>query len=63
MVELDKPDEDPKISGDPLRTLFLARLAYDVTEKDLEQEFSRYGPIEKVLHTPPKHQSHQPQQC
>jgi RNA recognition motif-containing protein len=44
----DKPTQDPKIDGDPLKTLFLARLSYDITEKDLEQEFSRYGPIEKA---------------
>ncbi|KIW03849.1 uncharacterized protein PV09_05148 [Verruconis gallopava] len=47
-VKQYKPSEDPKIEGDPLKTLFVARLSYDVTEKDLEQEFSRFGPVEKV---------------
>jgi RNA recognition motif-containing protein len=51
MRATDRPKDDPKIDGDPLKTLFLARLSYDVTEKDLEQEFSRYGPIEKVHNT------------
>lgn len=45
---LDKPSEDPQIRGDPLRTLFVARLSYDVKESDLEKEFGRYGPIERV---------------
>lgn len=43
-----KPDEDPEIKGDPLRTLFIARLSYDATENDLEKEFARFGPIERV---------------
>jgi len=28
--------------------LFVARLSYDTTEKDLEREFGRFGPIERV---------------
>ena len=44
----DNPSEDPQIRGDPLRTLFVARLSYDVKESDLEKEFGRYGPIERV---------------
>ena len=42
------PDEDPKVRGDAFKTLFVARLSYDVTEKDLEREFGRFGPIERV---------------
>lgn len=34
--------------GDAFKTLFVARLSYDVTEKDLESEFGRFGPIERV---------------
>jgi U1 small nuclear ribonucleoprotein 70kDa len=44
----DRPAEDPNITGDPYRTLFVARLSYDVEPKDLEREFGRYGPIERV---------------
>ena len=44
----DKPTEDPNIRGDVYKTLFVARLSYDVNEKDLIAEFGRFGPIERV---------------
>jgi U1 small nuclear ribonucleoprotein 70kDa len=28
--------------------LFVCRLSYDTTEEDLEREFRRYGPIERI---------------
>ena len=34
--------------GDAFKTLFVARLSYDTTEKDLEREFGRFGPIERI---------------
>ncbi len=43
-----KPDEDPKIKGEALKTLFIGRLSYDVKENDLEREFGRFGPIERI---------------
>lgn len=43
-----KPAEDPNVRGDPFRTLFVARLSYDTEVKDLEREFGRFGPIERV---------------
>lgn len=46
--EAFKPSEDPQVRGDPLRTLFVSRLSYDTETKDLEREFGRYGPIERV---------------
>ena len=30
------------------KTLFVARLSYDTKETDLEREFGRFGPIERV---------------
>ncbi|KAK5079017.1 hypothetical protein LTS08_003834 [Lithohypha guttulata] len=42
------PEEDPKVKGDPFRTLFVGRLSYDVKESDLEREFGRFGPIERI---------------
>jgi hypothetical protein len=51
---IDKPHEDPNIRGDPYKTLLIARLSYDATEQDLEREFGRFGPIERVclrIHT------------
>lgn len=44
----DDPNTDPQVRGDAFKTLFVARLSYDVTESDLEREFGRYGPIERV---------------
>ncbi|KAF2257638.1 RNA-binding domain-containing protein [Lojkania enalia] len=43
-----KPSEDPKVQGDAFKTLFVSRLAYNVTADDLEREFGRYGPIERI---------------
>lgn len=51
LSSLDKPQEDPNIRGDAFKTLIVARLSYDATEKDLEAEFGRFGPIERVCHT------------
>jgi U1 small nuclear ribonucleoprotein len=44
----DKPSDDPKVQGDAFKTLFVSRLAYGVTSDDLEREFGRYGPIERI---------------
>ena len=44
----DKPKEDPRVQGDAFKTLFVSRLNYTTTEDDLEREFSRYGPIERI---------------
>jgi len=57
-VSLDKPSEDAQIRGDAFKTLFVARISYDTEVKDLEREFGRFGPIERVremnciIHTP-----------
>lgn len=42
------PKEDPNIRGDPFRTLFVGRLPYETDIKDLEREFSRFGPIDRI---------------
>ncbi|KAF2398797.1 RNA-binding domain-containing protein [Trichodelitschia bisporula] len=47
-LEKFKPADDPSIKGDPYRTLFVGRLSYDVETKDLEREFGRFGPIERI---------------
>lgn len=46
--ELYNPKEDKNIRGDPYKTLFVSRLSYDTDTKDLEREFGRFGPIERV---------------
>lgn len=44
----DNPSDDPNIRGDAFKTLIVARLSYDAGEKDIEREFERFGPIERV---------------
>ncbi len=34
--------------GDPYKTLFVSRLSFDATEQDLQEEFGRYGALERV---------------
>ncbi|KAG2724797.1 hypothetical protein I3760_01G034700 [Carya illinoinensis] len=48
--ELQKynPQEDSNISGDPYKTLFVARLSYETTESRIKREFESYGPIKRV---------------
>ncbi|CAI9777729.1 unnamed protein product [Fraxinus pennsylvanica] len=48
--ELEKYDtkNDPNISGDPYKTLFVARLNYEMTESRIKREFEAYGPIKRV---------------
>ena len=45
------PEEDPQIRGDAFKTLFVGRLSYEAKESDLEREFGRFGPIERVRPT------------
>lgn len=44
----DDPEHDPAVKGDPYKTLFVSRLSYEVKDTDLEREFGRFGPIERV---------------
>ncbi|XP_038976916.1 U1 small nuclear ribonucleoprotein 70 kDa-like isoform X1 [Phoenix dactylifera] len=48
--ELEKydPHKDPNITGDPYKTLFVARLNYETTEHRIKREFEAYGPIKRV---------------
>ena len=48
--ELEKydPTKDPNMSGDPYKTLFVARLSYETTEHKIKREFEAYGPIKRV---------------
>ena len=43
-----KPSDDPKIKGDAVKTLFVGRLSFEAKEGDLEREFGRFGPIERI---------------
>ncbi|KAI1173935.1 U1 small nuclear ribonucleoprotein of 70kDa MW N terminal-domain-containing protein [Nemania sp. FL0916] len=42
------PADDANVRGDPFKTLIVARLSYDANENDLEKEFGRFGPIERI---------------
>ncbi|KAL6588017.1 hypothetical protein OROMI_000995 [Orobanche minor] len=47
-LEKYDPNNDPNISGDPYKTLFVARLNYETTESKIKREFEAYGPIKRV---------------
>ena len=49
VTNVDDPNSDPQARGDPFCTLFVSRLSYETTELDLEGEFGKFGPIERVL--------------
>ena len=36
------------MQGDGFKTLFVARISFDVTEKKLRKEFEEYGPIKRI---------------
>jgi len=44
------PNTDPQVRGGEFKTLFVGRLGYGVREEDLEREFGRFGPIERVCY-------------
>ncbi|KAL5224813.1 hypothetical protein ABZP36_011452 [Zizania latifolia] len=48
--ELQKydPQNDPNATGDPYKTLFVARLNYETSEHRIKREFEAYGPIKRV---------------
>ncbi|KAK1291591.1 U1 small nuclear ribonucleoprotein 70 kDa [Acorus calamus] len=48
--ELQKydPSNDPNMTGDPYKTLFVARLNHESTEQRIKREFETYGPIKRV---------------
>lgn len=47
-IALWDPTNNPEITSDPYKTLFIARLNYDTTEAKLRREFEAYGPIKKI---------------
>merc|ERR1712066_947851 len=42
------PHKDSNAVGDPFKTLFVARISYDTTEKKLKREFEVFGSIKRV---------------
>ena len=55
MMDTYRPKEDTHAAGDPFKTLFVARLSYDTTERELAHEFERYGRIEDIHLVRDKH--------
>jgi U1 small nuclear ribonucleoprotein len=43
-----KPAETHKFDSDPYKTLFVARIAYETTERTLRRIFEEWGPIKSV---------------
>jgi len=43
------PKNNPNATSDAYKTLFVARLSYDVDKDDLLDEFERYGEVKKVV--------------
>ncbi|KAH7041264.1 U1 small nuclear ribonucleoprotein of 70kDa MW N terminal-domain-containing protein [Microdochium trichocladiopsis] len=54
------PSDDPNIRGDAFKTLIVARLSYDANEHDLEREFGRFGPIERIRIVTDTHANEKP---
>merc|ERR1712060_329657 len=48
LIESYDPHKDANAAGDPFKTLFVARISYDTTEKKLKREFEVFGSIKKV---------------
>lgn len=46
--EMYKPSENTAAVSDPYKTLFVGRLAYETTERNLERVFSEWGQIKGV---------------
>lgn len=42
------PHKEPKLQGDPYKTLFVARISFDVSDKILRRYFEEYGPIKQI---------------
>ncbi|KAJ4462358.1 putative U1 small nuclear ribonucleoprotein 70 kDa [Paratrimastix pyriformis] len=42
------PNANSNATGDAYKTLFVARISFDTTERKLRREFEEYGPIKRV---------------
>lgn len=47
-IALWDPSQSTRITADPFKTLFVARVNYDTSESKLRREFEGYGPIKKI---------------
>ncbi len=42
------PQTNPEATGDAYKTLFIARLSYETSERKLKKELENHGPIKRV---------------
>jgi len=49
IVEWEAAKKEDKLEGDAYKTLFVARISFDVSEKKLRREFERFGTIKKIV--------------
>ncbi|XP_003748634.1 U1 small nuclear ribonucleoprotein 70 kDa isoform X2 [Galendromus occidentalis] len=47
-IALWDPNNNPKATADPFKTLFIARINYETSEGKLRREFEQYGAIKQV---------------
>lgn len=47
-AEFDPRGDQNVGTTDPLKTLFVARISFDTSEKKLKREFEAYGPVKKL---------------
>lgn len=44
----DDPACDPKVEGEPFKSLFVGRISYDTSEEDLRAAFARFGEVKRL---------------
>lgn len=47
-AEIWDPHKNAKATEDPYKTLFVARISFDTTEKKLKREFEQFGPVKSI---------------
>lgn len=47
--EAFRPNENPRAFTDPYKTLFVARLAYETTDRTIKRVFEDWGPVKSVI--------------
>ncbi len=43
------PEANPAATSDPRKTLVIARVSFEATERDVEKEFDQFGKIRRVI--------------
>lgn len=48
LIGTGDPHENSEATADAYKTLFVARVSYDTSERRLKRDFEEYGPVKKV---------------